>query len=182
MASAQFEHLRKTVSDCCEEEEKLSSAVALRQHILTVKKERDTYNMCIKKAISNDVHAHYTFDFSQSVCLPHHVWQMSPFYFASLWKVQVFWFRIDNVPLQLNFLVDENETIGKDGSNSRGPKAVISMVDWALESHNTGETVYVLHATNCRTHDDLWTVDIHLYHEAVPPLWLWCVRSVRGCC
>jgi len=146
---ATCERLRKAVSDACEEEEKLSSAEALRQHILTAQKKRDAYNKCIKKAAGNDVYVHFTFDFSQNICLPHHARQMGPVYFASLRKVQIFGFRIDNVPIQLNFLVDENETIGKDGSNSHGPNAVISMVDWALESHNRGETVCVLHADNC---------------------------------
>ena len=117
--------------------------------MLARKKRNSHLQRPVKKAAGNDVHVHYTFDFSQNVCLPHHARQMGPVYFASLRKVQILGFRIDNVPLQLNFLVDENETIGKDGSNSHGPNAVISMVDWALESHNRGETVCVLHADNC---------------------------------
>ena len=39
---ATCERLRKAVSDACEEDEKLSSAEALRQLILTAQKERDT--------------------------------------------------------------------------------------------------------------------------------------------
>ena len=105
------------------------SVEAFWQHILAAPMERDTYNKCIKKATGNDVNVHYTFDFSQTIGLPHHVRQMCPIFFASLQKVQVFGFRIDNVPLQLDFLVDENETIGKDGFNTHGPNAVKSMVD-----------------------------------------------------
>ena len=33
------------------------------------------------------------------------------------------------------FLIDENETIGKDGASSHGPDAVISMIDWALSEY-----------------------------------------------
>jgi len=78
---ATCERLKKAaVSDQADrkKKEKLTYAEALRQHILTTQKERDTYNKYIKKATGNDVHVHYTFDFSQHVCLPHHARQMGP--------------------------------------------------------------------------------------------------------
>ena len=49
---------------------------------------------------------------------------MEPLLFASLRKVQLFGFRIDGIPKQLNFLMDENESIGKDGPSIQGPNAV----------------------------------------------------------
>ncbi len=72
---------------------------------------------------SADKYVHYTFDFSQNVSLPHHSRQMGRVYFATLRKVQLFGFRIDGLPKQLNFLVDEDETIGRDGtSNTRAKR------------------------------------------------------------
>ena len=94
-------------------------------------------------------YVHYTFDFSQNVCLPHHSRQMGPVYFATLRKVQIFGFRIDGIPRQLNFLVDENETIGPDGTCTHGPNAVISMIHWAMETNHSGETFCTIHADNC---------------------------------
>ncbi|KAJ8313805.1 LOW QUALITY PROTEIN: hypothetical protein KUTeg_008366, partial [Tegillarca granosa] len=75
---------------------------------------------------------HYTFDFSQFVSIPHHARQMGPVYFITPRKI--FGFRIDIIPKQLNFLIDEHETIGKDGTQTSGPNAVISIINWSLES------------------------------------------------
>ena len=56
---------------------------------------------------------HYTFDFSQQMFIPHHAQQMGPIYFLVPRKVQLFRVRVDGVPRQYNYLIDENETIGK---------------------------------------------------------------------
>jgi len=74
---------------------------------------------------------------------------MGPLYFTTPRKIQIFGFRIDGIPKQLNFLIDENETIGKDGASSHGPDAVISMIDWALSEHGSGEGKCAMHADNC---------------------------------
>ncbi|KAJ8313354.1 hypothetical protein KUTeg_009140 [Tegillarca granosa] len=55
---------------------------------------------------------------------------------------------LDGEPKKLNFLINEDETIGLDGSNIHAPDSVFSMVDWALENHNSGETVCSIHADN----------------------------------
>lgn len=55
---------------------------------------------------------YYTFDFAQHFELSHHSRQMGPTYFAQLRRIQVFGVRIDSVSKQLNFIVDENQTIG----------------------------------------------------------------------
>ena len=152
---ATCEKLRKKVQDSVTEEEKLESANCLKEHVLTAQKESENYKACIKRAKesrgSGEVgpYVHYTFDFSQNVCLPHHSRQMGPAYFATLRKVQVFDFRIDGVPRQLNFLIDEHETIGSDGTLTHGPNAVISMIHWAMETYHTGETNGTIHADNC---------------------------------
>jgi hypothetical protein len=74
---------------------------------------------------------------------------MGPTYFMTLRKVQLFGVRNDGASTQYNFLVDENETIGPDGTQTHGPNAVISMVDWVIErDHAEGPTIS-LHADNC---------------------------------
>ena len=89
------------MQDSVSEEEKLESANCLKEHVLTAQKEKENYNACIKRAKESrgsgeaDPYVHYTFDFSQNVCLPHRSRQMGPAYFATLRKVQVFGFRID---------------------------------------------------------------------------------------
>ena len=55
---------------------------------------------------------HYTFDFAQHFQLLHHSRQMGPTYFAQLRRVQVFGVRIDSVSKQLNYIIDEDQTIG----------------------------------------------------------------------
>ncbi|MES9883076.1 MAG: hypothetical protein ABW185_19605 [Sedimenticola sp.] len=56
---------------------------------------------------------HYTFDFSQQLQIPHHARQMGPIYFTVPRKVQLFGVRLDGIPHQYNYLVDEAQTIGK---------------------------------------------------------------------
>lgn len=149
------EKLRKAIMDAITETEKLETSEKMKDHIMSAQRERAVYNDCLKKsAVSRDDNSinrycHYTFDFSQNMCLPHHARQMGPLYFTTLRKIQLFGIRIDGLPTQLNFLIDEDETIGKDGSSSHGPNAVISMLDWALEVYGNGELSCAFHADNC---------------------------------
>ena len=50
---------------------------------------------------------------------------------------------------QYNFLIDEEETIGLDGTSCKGPDSVISMLDHALRRWGLGEKQVQLHADNC---------------------------------
>jgi hypothetical protein len=70
-------------------------------------------------------------------------------YFLSLRKIQLFGFRIDGHPRQLNFLIDEHETIGADGKEAHGPNAVISMVDWSLQTYGQNKPNFSIHSDNC---------------------------------
>ena len=141
--------------DSISEEEKLQSADALRDHVMTAQTERDLYNNCVKRAKETNALPpaerinNYTFDFSQNVSIPHHSRQMGPVYFTSLRKIQIFGVRIDGQSRQYNFLIDENETIGTDGSNAHGPNAVISMLDYVLDLYGHGECNCIIHADNC---------------------------------
>lgn len=149
------EKIRKEIVDSVTEESKLEAANKMRDHVLLAQKERELYNNCIRKSRethnndSRDKYTHYTFDFSQNVSLPHHSRQMGPLYFTTPRKVQIFGFRMDGISKQLNFLIDENETIGEDGTLAHGPNAVISMINWALDTHGNETQTCTIHADNC---------------------------------
>ncbi|XP_052218067.1 uncharacterized protein LOC127835668 [Dreissena polymorpha] len=150
---AKCETLRRGVMDAVTEEEKLTATDSFRNHILLAQKERDVYNDCIRKSKEAnegpDRYVHFTFDFSQNVSLPHYSRQIGWLYFLTLRKVQIFGVRVDSIPRQLNFLIDEDQTIGKDGKTSHGPDAVLSMLDWALQNYESDAYTCSVHADNC---------------------------------
>ena len=53
------------------------------------------------------------------------------------------------MPLQINYLFNEKETIGINGSKSHGPNAVISMLHHYLAVHSRKEPCLHFHADNC---------------------------------
>jgi hypothetical protein len=111
---------RKKIADARMEEEKLRATKDFEDHLQAAKRER----LCYRKSIQDAAeemgnwhggqleHAHYTFDFAQHFQLPHHARQMGPTYFLQLRRVQIFGVRIDSTAMQLNFLFDEDQTIG----------------------------------------------------------------------
>lgn len=132
----------------------MEAARKIQEHITHAQAERKMYNDCVKRSRdtyhSQDRFVHYTFDFNQNVCIPHHSRQMPPPpYFQTLRKVHIFGVRSDGELKQLNFLINENETIGPDGTKVHGPDSVISMLDWALQNHNSDEPSCTIHADNC---------------------------------
>ncbi|KAH3702266.1 hypothetical protein DPMN_077277 [Dreissena polymorpha] len=56
---------------------------------------------------------------------------------------------IDEQSRQLNFLIDENESSGEDETNTHGPNAVISMIDYVLNIHGCEDLSCTIHADNC---------------------------------
>ena len=110
------------------ENEKLNASETLKAHIEHSQRERDLYRQSIKKAreetpaerkedrlppLSADLQKiRYTFDYNQMATLPHHARQMGPLYFMSPRKIQIFGARFGGTPLQLNYLIDEDESIG----------------------------------------------------------------------
>ncbi|XP_052227505.1 uncharacterized protein LOC127842185 [Dreissena polymorpha] len=137
------------------EEDKLASTEEMHSHIVLAQKERDLYNSLLKKAketshlCSAERSNNFTFDFAQSVGIPHQARQMWPLHFASLRKVHMFGMRIDGQSCQLNFLIDENESIGADGTNAQGPNAVISMIDYVLNTNGCDDLSCTIHADYC---------------------------------
>ena len=152
---ATCEKLRKQVADAVSEEDKIERSQQLSSHVIGAQRERTVYRECLQRATdSKDMppeerYNHYTFDFCQNVALPHHSRQMGPLYFLSLRKVQIFGVRIDWIGKQLNFLLDESETIGADGTQSHGPNTVISLVDHVLNGIGRDEKTCAVHADNC---------------------------------
>ena len=57
--------------------------------------------------------------------------------------------RIDGQSRQLNFLIDENESIGANGAYAQEPNAFISMIDYVLNTHGCEDLSCTIHADNC---------------------------------
>lgn len=124
-------------------------------HLEVAQKERDTYLDAIKKAKeaaatareSNSIpaFADITFDFAQQVFLPYHSHQVGPLYYKVPMKVvQVFGVCDDSQPLQVNYLFNEKENIGTNGSKAHNPNSVISMIHHYLEKHSKKETLIIV--------------------------------------
>ncbi|XP_056016758.1 uncharacterized protein LOC125653193 [Ostrea edulis] len=75
--------------------------------------------------------------------------QEGPLYFTSPRKVQLFGVCMEGVAEQYNYLIDENCTIGVDGSQSHGPNSVISMLHHAFQEYGLGEMACHIHCDNC---------------------------------
>ncbi|XP_056000513.1 uncharacterized protein LOC130048183 [Ostrea edulis] len=135
-------------------------------HVEEARREREVYKMCVEASKEELVgygcplgpipqqssslkKMHYTFDFAHSLILPHHARQIGQLYFTTRRKIHLFGVRLDGLSMQLNYMMDEDETIGTDGSLAHGPISVISMVHHALQTHGLGEIDCCLHADNC---------------------------------
>ena len=161
------EKLKDKVQVAMTPEDKVAASNNLIQHVKEATDARLVYNENVKAARSEmsnfdaamggqvlsctkDLfNVHYTFDYAQPVTLPQHARQAGPIYFETPRKVQIFGVCIEGIYKQLNYMFDEGETIGADGTLTHGPNSVISMLHNALETHGFGEMACVLHADNC---------------------------------
>ena len=107
----------------------MRTTTELQEHIQKAQRERDLYKQTIADSkaevpiqrpegpippCTTDLSkVHYTFDYSQQVSIPHHYRQMGPLFFLSLRKVQSFGVRLDGSSQQLNYLIDEDQSIGR---------------------------------------------------------------------
>ena len=148
-------------------DEKILASINLIEHVKEAGDAKGVCNECVKAARSEMLvfgvrpegplsscseeltQVHYTFDYAQPVTLPQHARQAGPIYFETPRKVQIFGVCIEGIYKQLNYMLDEGETIGTDGTQTHGPNSVISMIHHALESSGFGEMACVLHADNC---------------------------------
>lgn len=161
------ENHRLEVKNAHNEIEKEVSLQRFSDHLALAKLERDVYRMATTTASSeieeysgrldsrcgaccrNLRASHYTFDFAQSVSIPYHARQPGPVYFKSARKIHLFGVCNEGIPKQVNYLIDESQTIGENGKMAHGPNSVISMLHHYFAKHGLHEKGCVLHADNC---------------------------------
>lgn len=141
-----------------EKSEKLKSA---EQHLSTAKEERKVYNEKKETSKANweDLPVHirengnphcsvpvsmlYSFDHAQLVHIPSNPLQPGPAYFKTARKCEIFGICCEGSRIQVNYLIDEGESIGK-GANS-----IISYLHHYLDVYGVGEQHLQLQADNC---------------------------------
>src|SRR5207237_5399895 len=123
-----------------------------KEHLVKAKLERNYYNKNTKLAeeqrklvnehfttrsktdyCSVDATAHYSYDWAQNVHVPHSDQQVSKIYYLSPRKVHLFGIQDEAVREQINYVLDEDEIIGK------GPNGTLSMVFDGIKRLNKGE-------------------------------------------
>ncbi|XP_056003731.1 uncharacterized protein LOC125678765 [Ostrea edulis] len=182
------ERHREHILNARSENEKLTAARNFTDHIEKAEREHHLYIQCIKEAreehqsiqlpeppvrpCSTDfLKTHYTFDFAQCVSVPHHFRQVGPLFFETPRKIQIFGICMEGAGSQRNYLIDEDQTIGRDGKNAHGLNTVISILHHHFQNYSMGEKCAVLHCDNCPGQNKnryvigylLWRVMIGLY-------------------
>ncbi|GES74104.1 hypothetical protein GLOIN_2v1777628 [Rhizophagus clarus] len=131
-------------------------------HFLWAQKEREYYRNCIQASKiflkqqpnfpeylrpnnpnSFNFENHISWDYAEQVKIPFSSQQEGSIYFKSPYNIQVFGICEDAFPIQRNYLIKEEESIGK------GANAVISLVHNYFTLYGMGETELVIHADNC---------------------------------
>ena len=161
------ERHRQEVQSAVGEEEKTTALAEFTRHLQSAQAERQFYRTATEKAHEEleDHHhpigppfppcaqslkaMHYTFDYAQQVTLPHLARQPGPLYFKTPRKVQLFGVCDEGIPRQVNYLIDEADTIGPNGTKSHGANSVISLLHHFFSVHGHGEEECILHADNC---------------------------------
>ena len=134
------------------EEEAKDLLKKFKEHLVKAKLERNYYNKNTKLAeeqrklvnehfttrsktdyCSVDATAHYSYDWAQNVHVPHSDQQVSKIYYLSPRKVHLFGIQDEAVREQINYVLDEDEIIGK------GPNGTLSMVFDGIKRLNKGE-------------------------------------------
>lgn len=149
--------LQSRITRAITEEERADTVEQLRSHITKAIDSRDEYREFISTAkVSLSVaegevpeYTHLTFDFAQQATIPHHARQVGPLYFRVPRRIQIFGISNEAVPKQMDYLIDEHQTIGRDATKAHGPNAVISMLHHHLEKHTPPSPRLGLHADNC---------------------------------
>ena len=182
------EVLRRGVMTSLTEQDKLAACTLLSNHIATAQRERDHYRKLTQtasdqlKAIqplpsapqqpcsTSALKTHYTFDFAQNVCIPHEFRQVGPIYFKVPRKVQISGVNSEAIPAQINYLLDETDTIGPNGSKSHGPNSVVTLLHHYFEHHGLGEKECALAADNCCAQNKNKTVFAYLAWRSIAGL------------
>lgn len=111
-----------------EREEKLNIAIT---HLTHAKTQHNYYNECCcdLKMTDNSTVLVISFDFAQNVSYPSGPQCTGQSYFKSARKCNIFGILNEITKIQTNYLIDENEAIGK------GPNATVSMLHQYLEAN-----------------------------------------------
>ena len=124
--------------------ERLQQAEA---HLQLAKVEREWYNSqiadCKTPTTSGGTKMHYSFDYAQQVHFPSNPQQPGPAFFLTARKCQLFGVACEPLGTQVNYLIDESESVGK------GANATVSMIDHYLANHGQKEDHLCLHADDC---------------------------------
>ena len=143
------EDYRTAIQGAVTDSAKTTLVTQFGKHLEEAQKERDAYLAAIEKLKQEPNFGHYTFDFAQQVFIPYHSRQVGPLYYKVPLRVQIFGICDDAIPLQMNYLFNERQIIGKNGSKCHGPNSVISMLHHYLAVHGKKEPHYHFHADNC---------------------------------
>ncbi|KAK3088694.1 hypothetical protein FSP39_022485 [Pinctada imbricata] len=160
------EEHRDAISKAVGMEQKHEAVRLFSEHLTIVQKEREVYNKSVGDArvemtdyvrpagvippcSANLTKVHYTMDFSQAVSVPHHARQEGPLYFLVPRKLQLFGIAVEGIFRQFNYVIDEDQTIGENGTGIKGPNGVISMLHHCLQQYGFGEEECIIHCDNC---------------------------------
>ena len=146
------ESYRVAIKEAILETDKIRLAERFKDHVTSAQKEREFYLTCIERSKKPDVStgfSHYTFDFAQELQVPYHARQVGPLYFKVPLKVQLFGICDGSTNTQVNYMYDESQTIGINGTHSHGPNSVVSMLHHFLSSHSCDGKELHFHADNC---------------------------------
>ena len=130
-------------------------------HILDAKTERAYYRATARVAQSHykkfskrkisspvlpnsqEMIMHYSWDFAQQFQYPYEDQQVSPIYFKTPRRSQIFGVCNEGIPCQVNYLIDEADFMEKNANT------VISLLDHFFTHHGLGEKYIHLTADNC---------------------------------
>ncbi|KAK3103697.1 hypothetical protein FSP39_021107 [Pinctada imbricata] len=160
------EEHRDAISKAVSMEQKQEAVRLFSEHLTIVQKEREVYNKSVGDArvemtdyvrpagvippcSANLTKVHYTMDFSQAVSVPHRARQEGPLYFLVPRKLQLFGIAVEGIFRQFNYVIDEDQTIGENGTGIKGPNGVISMLHHCLQQNGFGEEECIIHCDNC---------------------------------
>ena len=150
--------LQSRISRARTEENRIDTTKLLHTHMTKAIDSRDFYRSWIARAklahhheVADHVpnYIHLTFDFAQQATIPHHGRQVGALYFRIPRRIQIFGIANEAQPIQRNYLIDEHQTIGGDGSKAHDPNSVVSMLHYHLQTHTRPSPSLGLHADNC---------------------------------
>ena len=93
-------------------------------------------------------HRIMTFDFAQNATIPQHAREVGALYFKVPRRIQNFRIAAEAVPIPVNYLFDEHQSIGADDSKFHESKAVVSMLHHHQEHDSRQSRSLGLHADN----------------------------------